>query len=70
MTTNTFSSSNASNAAATAVRFKKGNVLSYYTNTSSYGLLPGTTYHYSLLLHRNNPHKANNMKGKSHEYSL
>ena len=46
MNTNTFSSSNASNAAATAVRFKTGNVLSYYTNTSSYGLLPDTTYHY------------------------
>ena len=49
MSTNTFSSSNAANAAATCVRFKTGNVLSYYVNTSSYGLLPGTTYRYFVV---------------------
>lgn len=46
MNTNVFSSSNASNAAATCVRLKTGNVLSYYVNTSSYGLLPNTEYRY------------------------
>lgn len=49
MSTNTFSSSNASNAAATAVRFKGNTTLSYYTNTSSYGLLPSTTYRYYIV---------------------
>ena len=48
MNTNAFSSSNASNAGATCVRLKSGNVLSYYVNTSSYGLLPDTTYRYII----------------------
>lgn len=49
MNTNVFSSSNASNAAATCVRLKTGNVLSYYANTSSYGLLPNMTYKYIVI---------------------
>lgn len=49
MNTNTFSSSNASNAAATAIRFKANKTLSYYVNTSSYGLLPSTTYRYYIV---------------------
>lgn len=49
MTTNTFSSSNASNAAATAIRFKSKTSVSYYTNTSSYGLFPSTTYRYYIV---------------------
>lgn len=49
MNTNVFSSSNASNAGATCVRFKSGNVLSYYVNTSSYGLLPNTKYKYIII---------------------
>ena len=47
--TNTFSSSNASNAGATAIRFKSNTTLSYYVNTSSYGLLPSTTYRYFIV---------------------
>lgn len=46
MTQNVYSSSNASNSALNTIRLKSGNVLSYYTNTSSYGLLPSTTYAY------------------------
>ena len=49
MNTNTFSSSNASNAAATTIRFKSNTSLSYYVNTSSYGLLPSTTYRYFIV---------------------
>lgn len=49
MNTNVFSSSNATNAALTCVRLKSGNVLSYYVNTSSYGLLPNTTYKYIII---------------------
>jgi len=50
MNTNTFTSSNATNAGATCVRFKGNNhTLSYYTNTSSYGLLPNTTYRYFIV---------------------
>lgn len=49
MNTNVFSSSNASNAAATCIRLKSGNVLSYYVNTSSYGLLPSTEYRYFII---------------------
>ena len=49
MNTNTFSSSNASNAAATSIRFKSNTTLSYYVNTSSYGLLPSTTYRYFIV---------------------
>ena len=44
MTTNVFSSSNSAGAGATCVRFKSGNVLSFYTNTTSYGLAPNTKY--------------------------
>lgn len=47
--TNVFSSSNANNAAVTCVRFHSGNVLSYYVNTSSYGLHPNTTYEYHII---------------------
>lgn len=49
MTTNVFSSSNASNAAATCVRFKSNTTLSYYVNTSSYGLHPGVEYRYFVI---------------------
>lgn len=49
MNTNVFSSSNATNAAATCVRLKSGNVLSYYVNTSSYGLLPSCDYQYIVV---------------------
>ncbi len=49
MNTNVYSSSNASNAAATCVRLKSGNVLSYYVNTSSYGLLPNMEYKYIVI---------------------
>lgn len=49
MNTNVFSSSNATNAAATCVRLKSGNVLSYYVNTSSYGLLPSCDYQYIII---------------------
>lgn len=49
MNTNVFSSSNASNAAATCVRLKSGNVLSYYVNTSSYGLHPNMEYKYIVI---------------------
>lgn len=48
MSTNAFSSSNASNTGANCVRLKSGNVLSYYTNPSGYGLLPNTTYRYII----------------------
>ena len=49
MSTNVFSSSNASNAAATCVRFKGNKTLSVYTNTSSYGLFPGQDYEYFIV---------------------
>lgn len=49
MNTNTFSSSNASNSGALAIRFKSKNSVSYYTNTSSYGLLPSQTYRYFIV---------------------
>lgn len=50
MTTNVFTSSNASNAAATAIRFKtNAKTVSYYTNTSSYGLYPNQTYQYCIV---------------------
>ncbi len=49
MNTNVFSSSNASNAAATCVRYKSGNTLSVYVNTSSYGLHPGIEYAYFIV---------------------
>ena len=49
MNTNVYSSSNSSNAALTCVRLKSGNVLSYYVNTSSYGLLPNMEYKYIVI---------------------
>lgn len=49
MNSNTFSSSNATNAALTCVRFKGNKTLSYYVNTSSYGLMPNTTYTYYIV---------------------
>lgn len=49
MNTNVFSSSNATNAAATCVRFKSRTSLSVYINTSSYGLLPGLEYQYIVV---------------------
>lgn len=48
MNSNVFSSSNATNSAASTIRLKAGNVLSYYVNTSSYGLHPNTTYRYII----------------------
>lgn len=48
MSTNVFSSSNASGAGATCVRLKANNVLSYYVNTTSYGLHPNMTYRYII----------------------
>lgn len=49
MNTNVFSSSNASNSALNVCKLKSGNVLSYYTNTSSYGLLPDLEYTYIII---------------------
>lgn len=49
MSTNVFSSSNSSGRGATCVRYKSGNVLSYYVNTTSYGLLPEETYRYFIV---------------------
>ena len=49
MNTNVYSSSNAANSAPTCVRLKSGNVLSYYVNTSSYGLLPNMEYKYIVI---------------------
>lgn len=50
MNTNTFTSSNATNAAATAARFKgNAKTLSIYVNTSSYGFLPNTDYEYWVI---------------------
>lgn len=49
MNTNTFSSSNAANQAATAVRFKSKTSMSVYVNTSSYGLFPNQDYEYFIV---------------------
>ena len=49
MNTNVYSSSNATNAAVTCVRYKYGNILSVYVNTSSYGLFPGIEYEYQII---------------------
>ena len=49
MNTNVYSSNNASNSAVNSIKFKSKNTLSYYTNTSSYGLLPDTTYRYYII---------------------
>ena len=47
MTTNTFSSSTATSAGATCVRFSSNkNMRCYVSATSTYGLLANTTYHY------------------------
>ncbi len=48
MNANVFSSSDASNSATNAIRYKSGNVLSYYTNTSRYGLHPNIEYRYFI----------------------
>lgn len=52
MNTNAYSSSNASNAGATCVRFTSKTQLSYYVNTSSYGLHPSTTYRYFVYYNK------------------
>ena len=49
MTTNTYSSSNATAAGATCVRFTGTKTLSYYTASTSYGLVSGTEYRYVIL---------------------
>lgn len=49
MSTNVFSSNNASNSGANTIKLKSGNVLSYYVNTSSYGLHPNMTYRYFIV---------------------
>ena len=49
MNTNVFSSNNASNSGANTIKLHSGNVLSYYVNTSSYGLHPGITYRYYIV---------------------
>lgn len=50
MNTNVFTSGNASNSAVNVCKFKgDGKTLSYYVNTSSYGLLPNTTYRYFIV---------------------
>lgn len=49
MSTNVYSSYNANYTALNCVRFKSGNVLSYYVNTSSYGLLPNMEYKYIVI---------------------
>lgn len=49
MNTNVFSSSNASNSALNVVKFKSKTQMSYYVNTSSYGLLPNQTYQYMVI---------------------
>ena len=46
---NTYSSSNAANAAYTCCRFKSSTSLSVYVATSSYGLLPGLSYTYFII---------------------
>lgn len=48
MNTNVYSSNNASNSAVNTIKLKSGNVLSYYVDTSSYGLRPNTTYRYII----------------------
>lgn len=49
MTSNVFSSSNASNTGPLCVRFTGNKTLSYYVNTSSYGLHPNITYRYYIV---------------------
>lgn len=49
MNTNVYTTSNASNSGANTIKLKSGNVLSYYVNTSSYGLHPNITYRYFIV---------------------
>lgn len=49
MNTNVFSSLVATGAALTCVRFSRNTILTYYVNTSSYGLLPETDYEYFIV---------------------
>lgn len=49
MTGNVFSSSSANASSTTCIRFRSKTIMTYYTNTSSYGLLPDTTYHYYIV---------------------
>lgn len=49
MTTATFMNSDATNGVHTPIRFKSNTTLSYYTKSSSYGLLPSTSYTYVVI---------------------
>ena len=49
MNTNVLSSSNATGAGATCCRFKNRTTLSYYTASTSYGLLAGQEYKYIVI---------------------
>lgn len=49
MNTNVLSSSNATGAGATCCRFKSRTTLSYYTASTSYGLLAGQEYEYIVI---------------------
>ena len=49
MSANTFSSSDASSSANYCVKFKPGNVLSYYTASTYYGLMSGVEYEYHIV---------------------
>lgn len=49
MNTNVLTSSNATGAGATCVRFKGKTTLSYYTASTSYGLLAGQEYKYIVI---------------------
>lgn len=49
MTTATFMNSDATNGVHTPIRFKSNTTLSYYTKSSSYGLLPSTSYTYVII---------------------
>ena len=49
MNSQVFSNSDASGAASYFVRFKPGNVLSYYVASTSYGLLSGVEYEYHII---------------------
>lgn len=49
MNTNVLTSSNATGAGATCVRFKGKTTLSYYTASTSYGLLAGQEYKYIIV---------------------
>ena len=49
MNTNVFTSNNPSNSGANTIKLKANNTLSYYVNTSSYGLHPNMTYRYFIV---------------------